>query len=83
MLMQVISILGALLVLGAYAANQLDRLGVHSYPYLLMNLLGAGALTVSAIATRQAGLILVEGAWTLISVVGLLRALRRPVTPTP
>lgn len=78
MLMQVISILGAVLVLGAYAASQMDRLGPHSYGYLLMNLCGAGALTVSAIATGQAGLILVEGAWTLISVVGLIKAVRRP-----
>jgi hypothetical protein len=77
MLMQVISILGALLVLGAYAANQLDRLGQHSYAYLLMNFLGAGALTVSAITTRQAGLILMEGAWAVVSAAGLVKVIRQ------
>lgn len=77
MLMQAVSLLGALLVLGAYAGNQLDRLPTHSYPYLLMNLFGAGALTAAAMNTGQAGLILVEGAWTLISVFGLVKVLRK------
>ena len=77
MLMQVISIVGAIVVLLAYAGNQLDRLGTHSYPYLLMNLFGAAVLTLSAIQTRQAGLILMEGAWALVSVAGLIKAMRR------
>lgn len=76
MLMQVVSILGALLVLGAFAGNQLDRIQTHSYTYQLMNLFGAGALTVAALATGQAGLIIVEGSWTLISVGGLVKVMR-------
>ena len=76
MLMQLISIAGAVLMLGAYAAHQMERLGRDTYAYQLMNLIGAAALTAAAMATKQAGLILVEGAWTLISVFGLLKLMR-------
>ena len=77
MLMQVISIAGALVVLAAYAGNQLDRLPNHSYAYLLMNLAGGTALTAAAIATGQVGLIIMEGAWAVISLAGLVKAQRR------
>ena len=77
MLMQVISVVGAMLVLGAYAGHQLERLRRETYAYQLMNLIGGASLTVAAMATKQAGLILVEGAWTLISVFGLLKLMRR------
>lgn len=77
MLMQVVSILGAVLVLAAYAGNQTERIPVDSYSYQLMNLFGAGALTLAAFETQQAGLIIVEGTWTLISVGGLVKVMRR------
>lgn len=76
MLMQVTSVLGAVLVLGAFAAHQLERLARDTYAYQLMNLIGGASLTVAAMATKQAGLILVEGAWTLISLFGLLKLMR-------
>ena len=77
MLMQVISILGALLVLTAYGAHQLDRLRSNTYTYQVLNLLGGAALLVAAITTRQAGLIIMEGAWTVISFGGLIKVIRR------
>jgi hypothetical protein len=76
MLMQVISVAGAVLILTAFAAHQMERLNRDTYAYQLMNLFGGAALTIAAMATRQAGLILVEGAWTVISVFGLVKLMR-------
>lgn len=76
MLMQVTSVLGALLMLTAYGAHQMERLDRDTYAYQLMNLIGGASLTIAAMATRQAGLILVEAAWTLISIVGLVKLMR-------
>ena len=77
MLMQVISILGAVLVLGAYAAHQLERLPRETYAYQLMNLFGGASLVAAARATRQPGLMIVEGTWALISLGGLVKLMRK------
>jgi hypothetical protein len=75
MLMQVISIIGALMVLVAYAGHQIKWLRADMYSYQLLNLCGGAALFLAAITTRQAGLIIMEGAWTVISAGGLWRVL--------
>ena len=74
---QVLSVLGALLVLVAYTGNQMKRLTTDHVSYQLMNLIGGTVLCLAAIGVRQAGLILMEGAWAVISLVGLIRVLRR------
>jgi hypothetical protein len=76
MLIQAISILGALMVLMAYGGHQIKRLRADTYTYQVLNLLGGAALLVAAITTRQAGLIIMEGAWTVISAGGLWRVMR-------
>lgn len=77
MLMQVVSIVGAVLVLGAYTAHQLQRLPSQTALYQLMNLFGGFFLFLSALQSAQAGLIAIEGAWTLVSGFGLWRVVRR------
>ncbi|HUR80032.1 MAG TPA: hypothetical protein VM733_04665 [Thermoanaerobaculia bacterium] len=75
--MQLISITGAILVLTAYTAHQLRRLRFRTVTYQLLNLCGGAMLCWAAISTRQAGLILMEGAWTVVSAYGLVRVMRR------
>jgi heme A synthase len=72
----VIEILGALLILAAFAANQLRRLDAHSVAYLVLNVVGAGVLAVIAAVDRSWGFLLLEGTWTVVSVVSLVAALR-------
>ena len=73
---QAISLIGAALLLGAYAGNQTKKLSEDMVSYQVMNLIGATLLCLAAIGVRQLGLIAVEGAWALISVFGLIRVLR-------
>ena len=76
---QVIQVIGSLLILAAYVAAQFSVLNQRSYAYILLNLVGAGALTVLAWHEDQWGFLLLEGVWTLVSAWALLERLRGPV----
>jgi hypothetical protein len=73
MLEQTFSIIGAVLILAAYAALQANRLDQKGRTFCLMNFFGSGLLTWVAIVDRRAGFILLEGAWALLSLVPLFR----------
>ena len=73
---QIVSLIAAFLILAPFAAVQAGKMSVAGAPYLAMNLLGSGTLTVIAFNSNQYGFILLEGVWALVSAVGLIRALR-------
>ncbi|HSS42949.1 MAG TPA: hypothetical protein VLK37_10435 [Solirubrobacterales bacterium] len=73
---QVIQIIGALLILAAFAAVQFDRMRPDSRLYLALNLLGSLILAVLALAASQWGFVLLETVWAIVSAWGLLQALR-------
>lgn len=72
-MLQIVSVIGALLVLIPFGATQLGKMQPTSLVYQLMNLFGAAGLTAVAIIERQYGFILLEGTWSLASIVGLVR----------
>jgi hypothetical protein len=74
---QVIQIVGAVLILVAYGAAQVERLDPQSRLYLGLNLAGSLILGVLAASTAQWGFLLLEGAWSLISLWGLLTPAKR------
>jgi len=75
-MLQLISVLGALLILLPFAGSQLGRLSTASVSYQIMNLVGSALLTGVAVIERQAGFILLEGTWAIVSVVGLTGVMR-------
>lgn len=80
-MIQVFSLLGALAILAAFAGSQLRWMSAHSLPYLLLNVGGAGVLSIVAWLERQWGFLLLEGVWTLVSLFALLRLLRSGPAP--
>ena len=79
--MQVLSVVGALAVLGAFAADQLGWIPPSRLSYALANFAGAGLLTVVAVVDGQVGFVLLQGAWTLISLWGAFAILRSRRSP--
>jgi hypothetical protein len=73
---QILSLIGAGLLLGAYAL-QTARDGAHKTTYILMNLFGSMALTVTAVVNNQIGFIILEGIWAIISAVSLFKVLKQ------
>ena len=74
---QLLQILGAVLVLAAYAAAQLRLLDARSFVYGLLNLAGSAILVLLALDSRQWGFLLLEGTWAVISLWAVLALLRR------
>jgi hypothetical protein len=73
---QLIQIVGALLILAAFAAVQFDRMRPDSRLYLALNLVGSAILAVLAVGAAQWGFVLLEGVWAVVSAWGLVAALR-------
>lgn len=61
----------ALLLLSAFALAQLQLLHTKSLVYQVVNMLGAEVLAVAAWAGHQWAVLILEGAWSLISAAGL------------
>ena len=70
---QVIQVVGALLILIAFTAVQLERMRPDSRLYLALNLFGSAILAVLAAIAQQWGFLLLEGVWAIVSGWGLVR----------
>ena len=76
MLFQVISMIGALMVLAAYGLNQGGIWHELHAGYLVLNIVGSLLLGMVAIVDQRAGFIFLEFAWAGLGLVGVARALR-------
>jgi uncharacterized protein (DUF1786 family) len=78
---QLVQIIGALLILSAFAAAQLGAMDPHSQIYLVLNVAGSAILAVLAWEERQWGFLLLETVWAAVSVWGLIQLRRGQALP--
>jgi hypothetical protein len=72
---QVIQVVGAILILVAFAAVQFERMDPSSRLYLTLNLIGSAILAVLALLASQWGFVLLEAVWAVVSAWGLATTL--------
>ncbi len=80
-MLQIVSVLGALMILLAYAANQFRFIGPSNLSYALLNFVGSLVLAVIAVIEVQWGFILLEVVWALVSLWGIITILRGSASP--
>jgi hypothetical protein len=80
---QAIQIIGALIILGAFAASQLGEMPTDSRLFLLLNVVGSVVLGIIAVVEGQIGFILLEGVWAAVSAWGLFVILGEEAGPQP
>ena len=75
---QAVQLIGAFLILIAFALAQAGLMAPRGRLFLVLNLVGALILAGSAYDGRQWGFFVLEAAWALVSAAGLIR---RPLAP--
>jgi hypothetical protein len=70
---QLVSLVGAALILAAYVALQRGWLLRETRAYNALNLVGSSLLTYSAVRNWNLGFVILEGAWALLSLPGTIR----------
>jgi len=76
MVLQIVSLMGALMVLVAYGLIQSGVWRELDRGYLAFNIVGSLLLGIVAIADQRMGFILLEFAWAGLGMVGVVRAIK-------
>jgi hypothetical protein len=69
--------IGVTLLLVAFFLNLVGQIGKDGAAYLLLNVAGAGLACLASVMLRYWPFIILEGCWTLVSLVGLVAYLRK------
>jgi hypothetical protein len=70
---QVVQVVGALMILIAYAAAQTGRWSTDAPVYLWLNEVGSVILAVLAAISSNWGFLLLEGVWAIVTAHSLLK----------
>src|SRR6185312_5572320 len=73
---QISSFVGAMLILVAYAGQQMKWIDSNKASYNILNAVGSGILAYIAFHPFQIGFVVLESVWALISIYALLRGMK-------
>lgn len=71
-----IGFIGVAILLAAFLLNLFNKVSKNSASYLSMNVLGAGLACYASVRLHYMPFIILEGCWTLVSLIGLIKRLR-------
>ena len=83
MLLQLISVMGAVMVLSAYGLLQSGVWSELHTGYLAFNIIGSLLLAIVAIEDQRVGFIFLEFAWAALGLIGVARAVKARRTARP
>jgi hypothetical protein len=69
--------IGVTLLLVAFALNLANKLEATSANYLILNIVGAALAGISSYMIRFWPFVILEGVWTISSIVMLIRTLKK------
>ena len=64
---------GVTILLIAFLLNLLKKISANSLLYILMNMVGAGLACLASVMINYIPFIILEGAWTLVSLITLIQ----------
>jgi len=73
-----IGFIGVFQILVAYILNILGTLEKNNLVFILLNLIGAGMACFASILLNYIPFILLEGVWTLVSLIALMKYIKWP-----
>jgi len=68
-----IGFIGVSILLLGFLLNLLKKISQDSHAYVLLNMIGAGLACVASILIEYVPFIILEGAWTLVSLISWIR----------
>lgn len=75
--MQIISSVGAALILWAFVASSYDKMDKNSLIYGVLNFFGAGLLAVTLVNPLNLGALVLETIWCITGFLLIIRTLKR------
>jgi hypothetical protein len=68
-----IGTIGVTILLVAYLLNISDKITQHDPVYIVLNFTGAGMACLASVLLQYVPFIVLEGAWTLVSLIALIK----------
>lgn len=73
----IIGMIGVFMILITYGAVQMEKMDVRSVKYSVLNAQGAGLILISLIFAFNLSAFVIESAWLVISIYGIMKAFKR------
>lgn len=81
-LLDIVGVVGVILLVITYLLLQVNKLPSSGLLYSLLNAIGASLIILSLLDNFNLSAFLMEAFWVLISLIGVVRYLRRPMPST-